>query len=264
MSYAERLQQAATRVGHVLCLGIDPDLDRLGMDLTDAEAFVEALLERVQPAALKPNSAYFEVHGSRGIAWLERLINRHRDTCPIILDAKRGDIGPSSRAYARAAFEHLRADAVTVAPYMGRDSVEPFTRYAPQHGIYVLVRTSNPGSADLQARPLGPRPIWQHLWQQLHDWPGGDHLGAVMGATAPEDLEWACEQSPRPLLIPGVGTQGGDAAQVMSLLKRTPDPKIHRVNVSSAILYAHEADKESTRLEACTRAFTRHAAQLAL
>jgi orotidine-5'-phosphate decarboxylase len=262
VTYALRLREAAARVGHILCLGLDPDLQRLPWSLERWEAHLEALLDQVQPAAIKPNAAYFEVYGSAGWSWLERLIARQRGRCPIILDAKRGDIGPSSRAYARSAFETLGADAITVSPWMGRDSLAPFLEYAPERGAYALVRTSNPGTADLQQQ-VGPEgPLWQSLYRRLPDW-CPDGLGAVVGATGPEDLQWICAQPEVPLLIPGVGAQGGEAGLVMGAL-RSREVGLHRVNVSSKILFACEDYPELEPLEASLKAFADYAQQLAL
>ena len=120
MNFHDRLRDSARSAGHILCLGIDPDLERLSMSYSQFYTYVNQLLEAVQPAAIKPNAAYFEVLGSTGWLWLEQLVRRWRGKCPIILDVKRGDIGPSSRAYARSAFERLGVDAVTVNPWMGR------------------------------------------------------------------------------------------------------------------------------------------------
>lgn len=267
MTYTERLRQSALAAGHLLCLGIDPDLERLPLTLPQWEDHVDRLLgslleQGLRPAALKPNSAYFEAHGSAGFAWLERLVAKHKAICPVILDAKRGDIGASSRAYAVAAFETIGADAVTVSPWMGRDSMAPFTSYNPDKGVYALVRTSNAGTAHLQQKTVEGQPLWQRLYGLLPQWsPSG--LGAVVGATGLEDLEWVCSQPPLPLLIPGVGAQGGEADQVMALL-RGHDPTLHRVNVSSKILYAREDYPDLSAVEASVTAFRKFSAELAL
>lgn len=252
MSYAQLLRARAREVGHLLCLGIDPDLERLPLSMTQWETYVEELLEAVQPAAIKPNGAYFEALGSAGWAWLERLIARHNQHLPIILDVKRGDIGPSSRAYARSAFDHLRAHAVTVNPWMGRDSLQPFANYLPEKGMYVLVRTSNPGHQDLQKQLVQGHPLWQELLQR--PWFPGS--GAVVGATDVADLRWVCQNLPSdcPLLIPGVGTQGGEAGAVMQAL-REGQAELHRVNVSSKILYAREDHPDLSPLDAARKAF---------
>lgn len=268
MTYCERLTDSARAAGHLLCLGIDPDFQRLPLSLPEWEKHVDDLLaallaQGLRPAALKPNAAYFESLGSAGSAWLERLVSKHRSLCPVILDAKRGDIGPSSRAYAVAAFERIGADAVTVSPWMGKDSLAPFTAFNPDRGVYALVRTSNPGTRDLQQQLVEGEPLWQRLFRDLPGWTSSSGLGAVVGATGPEDLEWVCAQPAIPLLIPGVGAQGGDAATVMRLL-RSARPELHRVNVSSKILYAHEDHPEKSPLEASVHVFQAFSEQLRL
>ncbi len=222
MSYLEKLARTDT----LLCLGLDPVPEKVG---PDPEGFLNQLLEKLEatgrwPGALKPNLAYFEQYGSKGLQMLERLLERWASKSLVILDAKRGDIGPSSKAYARALFDTWGADAVTVSPWMGWDSLEPFLDYCPKKGVYVLLRTSNPGAKDLQDH------VWERLAQQMaeHKRPG---MGAVVGATRPEDLQTAL-QLEIPLLIPGVGTQGGDIPQNLA--------SVHRVNVSSGILYAQD------------------------
>lgn len=252
--YLERLRVAADRTGTVLCLGLDPDPARLermfGRGTVDvAEGYLHDLLEALEdagewPAALKPNLAWFEQYGSAGLAALERLLDRWRDRGPVILDAKRGDIGSSSEAYARAVYDVWGADAVTVSPWMGRDSVEPFLRRAPDRGAYVLLRTSNPGAADLQGLPTDGGTVSAVLLRKLVEW----GTGAVVGATRPEELAEPARLLP--LLVPGVGSQGGSAEAVMAALAGT-DCRVHRVNVSSAILYA--GDGVEAAVAACRR-----------
>ena len=218
----------------LLCLGIDPDPSRISGDgpaLERCRRHVEKVLEAVPSvAAFKPNLAYFEQFGSPGLAWLEDLIPRLKLRAPVILDAKRGDIGPSSQAYARALFETWDADAVTVSPWMGLDSIEPFLSY--QRTVYVLLHTSNPGARDLQ------HDLWRKLLDKLcNDWkrPG---LGAVVGATKAETLAEVASVFDGPLLIPGVGSQGGDAQKTVQALGKNPWRA--RINVSSGILYADD------------------------
>ncbi len=247
MSFLDRLETGARNSGNLLCLGLDPVPERIGStEVGAAEEFLQGLLEALQaqgllPSTLKPNLAYFEQYGPPGLVLLDSLIERWSPHCLIICDAKRGDIGRSSQAYARTFFETYRADAITASPWMGRDSLAPFLEYGPDKGTYALLRTSNPGHSDLQAG------LWEDLARQLSDW-GGPHLGAVVGATSIADLRRALELvGVRPLLIPGVGTQGGSASEVMACLREQPRPGIHRVNVSSGILYAED------RLSACER-----------
>lgn len=265
MTFVERLTASARACGNLLCLGLDPVPERVeraigSAELGAVEEFLETILgglaERgLLPGTLKPNLAYFEQYGPRGMELFQRLLERWSERCMIICDAKRGDIGRSSDAYARAFFDYYRADALTVSPWMGRDSLEPFLRYGPERGVYALLRTSNPGHSDLQA------PVWEKLAGLLHDW-AGDHLGAVVGATSTADLARALELlGPRPLLIPGVGTQGGSATEVLACLGQYGDPALHRVNVSSGILYAEEGPGYLAAALAATEKFSR---QLAL
>lgn len=255
--FRQRLIRGAERTGNLLCLGLDPVPERIERVLGEgtveaAEAYLEGILQYLDqagqlPSTLKPNAAYFEQYGSQGWALLEKLMARWSSRCFIILDAKRGDIGRSSEAYARSAFEHLKADAVTVSPWMGKDSVEPFLARGPAQGSYLLLRTSNPGHQDLQ------RESWEKLASQIVTW--GPGCGVVVGATAPEDLGRALKLLPTtPLLIPGVGTQGGDGERVLELLRSQDEARVHRVNVSSGILFAGEAEPDLDYRESARRA----------
>jgi len=240
VSYLGRLEET----GSLLCLGLDPVPSRMprGFEgVEGAERFLNSFLEAAHssgllPQTLKPNLAYFEQYGWRGWKLLESLVERWGKYCLIILDAKRGDIGRSSEAYARTVFETMQADSVTLHPWMGPDSVEPFLSYSPEKGAYLLLRTSNPGGDVLQAG------LWEKLFTSIDDWDPGGTMGFVVGATRPAELTWvlANNQQGRPLLIPGVGAQGASASEVMASLQSFPGARRHRINVSSAILYAHE------------------------
>ena len=240
MSYLNRLEET----DDLLCLGLDPVPARMpsGFEgVEGAERFLNTLLEAAEsagtlPGTLKPNLAYFEQYGWRGWKLLESLVARWKDRCLIILDAKRGDIGRSSEAYAKTVFETLSGDSVTLHPWMGPDSVAPFLEFAPERGAYLLLRTSNPGGDVLQAG------AWKSLLGSIDEWDPAGSMGFVVGATKPDELSWVLERNKRgrPLLIPGVGAQGATAPEVMSALKSHPHAGRHRINVSSGILYAHE------------------------
>ena len=159
MTFSELLERSVARAGNPVCFGMDPVLSRMPAASTPEETirsfylsiFDEMDRRKVYPAAVKPNSAYYEQVSVEALLVLRELIGAARDRgIPVILDAKRGDIGKSSAAYARAAFGTMGADATTVSPYMGGDSVGPFLKVAPERGVYALLRTSNPGAADLQ------------------------------------------------------------------------------------------------------------------
>jgi orotidine-5'-phosphate decarboxylase len=270
-TYRERLLARTRLTGNTLCVGLDPVLKKLppatGRDSKPADRirrFYADLLEAMArrnlfPAAVKPNSAYFEALGLDVLAVLPTLVREYREAgMLVILDAKRGDISTSSGAYAEAAFDTFGADAVTVAPYMGSDSVGPFQDAAAQRaqgqGSYVLVRTSNPGARDFQELTVdlgdGERlPLYRVVARQVAAWDRGD-LGAVVGATAPGELEslvafWRSLGNEIPMLIPGISVggigQGGDIADVLRAIRAGGgDPALHLLNSSSGVNYAYE------------------------
>jgi orotidine-5'-phosphate decarboxylase len=235
-SYLELLRERSKATGAPVCFGLDPDPRRfpVGMPLAGEAIrdFYLNLLERIAaeqalPAVVKPNLAYFEQHTEDGASALREILDCCRRLgLPVLLDAKRGDIGASSDAYARALFEGWRADAVTVSPYMGGDSLAPFTeRCAAGKGVYVLCRTSNPGAAEVQELIVDGLPLYLRLAERIAGPWHRDGIGAVLGATAPEPLERAARlflEAGRSvaLLLPGIGTQGGEARRVAALLRR--------------------------------------------
>ncbi|GAB1385156.1 orotidine-5'-phosphate decarboxylase [Melaminivora sp.] len=242
------LQDATTRHESLLCVGLDPEPQRFPEALRgDAQriydfcaAIVDATADLV--CAFKPQIAYFAAHGAEG--QLERLMQHMRVTAPhvpIILDAKRGDIGSTAEQYAREAFERYGADAVTLSPFMGFDSVEPYLRYHGK-GAFLLCRTSNPGGDDLQAQRLASLPgqplLYEHVAQLAQGpWNRNGQLGLVVGATYPQEIARVRQLAPTlPLLIPGVGAQGGDALATVRAGLTAQGPII--VNSSRAVLYA--------------------------
>ena len=208
-SFSEHLEQLAGEAGSRLCLGLDPQASTI----EDAERECRALLDSClgECVAVKPNIAYFEQHGSAGLAVLERLRTRIGDRHLVVLDAKRGDIGSTAAAYARALFDVLGADAITVNPLMGRDSVAPFLERAGR-GVFILARTSNPGAADLlEQRLQGGEALYQRIVTTAESWKATASIGYVVGATDPSAVAEVRRLAPdAPLLLPGVGAQGGD------------------------------------------------------
>lgn len=208
MSFAERLDHCVERSGSQLCAGIDPvaataaEAERLALQL------LEGSLEHV--AAVKPNLAFFEQYGSTGYALLERLRSRVPADRVYLLDGKRGDIGSTGEAYARALFDVLGADAVTLNPLLGRDSVAPFLGRSDR-GVFLVARSSNPGAADLLDAPLaGGGPLHRRIVELGLSWDPGGAVGFVAGATNPEAIAAIRSLAPEaPLLLPGVGAQGG-------------------------------------------------------
>jgi orotidine-5'-phosphate decarboxylase len=246
MPFLDQLRAAERLNDSMLCVGLDPDPARFPGDWQGDERrihdFCAAIVEATQDlvSAYKPQIAYFAAH--RAEDQLERLvatIRRLAPQVPVILDAKRGDIGSTAEQYAKEAFERYQADAVTLSPFMGFDSLEPYLRYADK-GLILLCRTSNPGGSDLQAQQLqgsGER-VFEHVARlAAGPWNRNGQLGLVVGATFPAEIARVRELAPTlPLLIPGVGAQGGDAEATVKAGWRSDGPIV--VNSSRAVLYA--------------------------
>jgi orotidine 5'-phosphate decarboxylase subfamily 2 len=219
--YLRKLAARTAAVGTVLCLGIDPDPQQLPRGfpptLDGVERFARLLLDAAGPyaAAVKPNLAFFEAWGSAGIAALERLRALVPAELPVVLDAKRADIGSTSEHGASALFDALGADAVTVNPYLGGDAVAPYVA-RPGGFAYVLCRTSDPGSAQFQDLPVGDEVLYLHVARTVARWAPPGAVGLVVGATAPAELRRVRVAAPGlPFLVPGVGAQGGSEAAVL-------------------------------------------------
>ncbi len=216
MNFVEKLLKAARTNQSLLCIGLDPDLQMMPADISILDfnkAIIEATSDLV--CAYKPNLAFYETLGAEGFRVLEGTVACVPDQIPTIGDAKRGDIGNTARAYARSLFEMFGFDAATVNPLMGFDSLEPFIEYRDR-GVFVLCRTSNPGSADLQDQLLENGPMYEIIAKLAWDWNKYGNMGLVVGATYPEELARVRQLCPdMPLLIPGVGAQGGDLASAV-------------------------------------------------
>jgi len=255
MKFTELLAGAERTNQSMLCVGLDPEPARFPPHWRDdprrifdfCAAIVDATRDLV--IAFKPQIAYFAAQ--RAEDQLERLIAHIAKVAPqvpVILDAKRGDIGATAEQYAREAFERYRADALTLSPFMGFDSIEPYLRHADK-GLILLCRTSNPGGSDLQAQRLAAGPLLYERIAELAQgpWNRSGQLGLVVGATYPAEIARVRAIAPTlPLLIPGVGAQGGDAAATVRAGWRgsagaTVGPVI--VSVSRGILYASETDE---------------------
>ena len=242
MPFHQHLRRAWAQSDSMLCVGLDPDPARFpdavgGSVLDFCTAIVDATADVV--CAFKPQIAYFAAAGAE--ADLERLCAHIRDRHPhvlLVLDAKRGDIGSTAEQYAHEAFDRYGAHVVTVNPYLGGDSVEPFLRH-PDGGVFVLCRTSNPGSGDFQSLVADGRPIYQHVAQRVaHEWNSIGDCGLVVGATYPHELaQVRALVGDLPLLVPGVGAQGGDVeATVQAGVDSAGYGMV--INSSRAILYA--------------------------
>ena len=257
MGYLELLRDSAKERQSIVCFGLDPILESMPESLMQpreerivhyfTQIIDAALAEKRSIGALKPNYAYFAQYGFDGLRALQALISQYKGRIPIILDAKRGDIGRSSEAYAKEAYDFWNADATTVSPYMGYDSVLPFLkRCKTGRGAYILCKTSNSGSDDLQAKLTeNGKPFYLEVAKKMEKW-HVNGMGAVVGAKEPEELElvmWDFYDSKKeiPLLVPGVGAQGTSAAMVAKTLRTIwmDTFPMHRINSSSAIAYAY-------------------------
>jgi len=265
--FYDRLEQRIAACGNPVCMGMDPVLKLIPLEGTPEDKikrFYSDILEccakrNVFPAVVKPNSAYYECVSVQAMLVLQQLIADYRSAgIPVILDAKRGDIGKSSAAYANAAYDVYGADAVTVSPWMGTDSVSPFIRENSENGAYVLLRTSNKGAHDFQdmnvLRGDDPRDVASAFYSvadKIVEWDDGKgYLGAVVGATHPEELEQitaycVAKKHEVPFLIPGVsipgvpGGQGGDAKTVLNAIANGGGKrKFHVLNSSSGLNFA--------------------------
>jgi orotidine-5'-phosphate decarboxylase len=250
MNFAQSLEQAWKDNNSLVCVGLDPEPARFPATLRSSpdavfefcRAIVDATADLV--CAFKPQIAHFAAHGAEDA--LQRLIahiHAHHPGVPVILDAKRGDIGSTAQNYAIEAFDRYGADAVTVNPYLGRDSVQPFLDRADK-GVIILCRTSNPGARDLQDLAVrgtdgSERPLYQHVAETVaRDWNANGNCALVVGATYPQELaDVRSRVGDLPLLVPGVGAQGGDVAAVVANGKATDGTGL-MISSSRAILYA--------------------------
>jgi orotidine-5'-phosphate decarboxylase len=248
--FSDRLADAVERKSSQLVVGLDPVVEQMPPEVDgDLFAFCAGIVDAVAPyaVAVKPQSAFFEAHGHDGVRAFAQVCEYARSAGLIVIaDAKRGDIGSTASAYAQA-FIPL-ADAVTVNPYLGSDSVEPFLDACRREGagIFCLVKTSNPGSADVQDVALADgRKLWQHVADLVRGWGeelvgerGLSAVGAVVGATFPREVAEARELLPRAvLLLPGIGAQGGSPAEVAAAFASGPASAL--VSASRSVIYAY-------------------------
>lgn len=225
--YREKLERRVEESRSHLCVGLDP---RPELMFTDPKHFLAQVVEETAAfaAAYKPNAAYFEAMGLEGMHLLEYILERIPSDIPVIFDGKRGDIGETQKYYARACFEVLGADAVTLNPYMGRDCLEPMLEYADR-GLYLLCVTSNAGAEDLQLKRADGRYVFEWIQDMIGD---NEQAGLVVGLTQATD-EILSKIRDVPLLLPGMGAQGGDIQALSAQNRKAP----MLVNVSRGILY---------------------------
>ncbi len=242
MNFVEKLEKISRQNRSLLCIGLDPDPELIPPGITVYEfnkAIIEATSDLV--CAYKPNFAFYEALGAEGMEALKRTIKSIPAHIISIGDAKRNDIGNTAKSYAKALFDVFGLDAATINPILGFDAVEPFLQYE-EKGVILLCRTSNSGAADFQSllcqTGKGLRPLFEVVAAKAQDWNTRGNIGLVVGATYPEELKLIREQHPHlPLLIPGIGTQGGD---LMTTVKYGVSPRGDRaiINSSRQIIYA--------------------------
>jgi len=245
-TFFARLDRRAKEIDSLLCVGLDPHPEDLPEMTGDAaKAFCLRLIEATKEFALayKPNAAFFEALGPEGWEALQSVIRAVPDEIPVILDAKRGDISSTAQAYARSAFEILGADAITLSPYLGYDSLTPFMEDATK-GIFLLCKTSNPGSVDLQDLPLGGHYRLMMVYEKIaglaSEWGTYGNLGLVVGATFPDALRRVRQMAPDQwFLAPGLGAQGGDLVTALEAGLREDGLGL-LINVSRGISRAND------------------------
>ncbi len=269
MKFKEKLLLAADTNESWLCVGLDPDPVKIpaefGSGATAVKGFCEAVIDATCDlvCAYKPNAAFFEALGPQGWEVLIQTVKSVPANIPVILDFKRGDIGNTAQMYARSAYDTIGADAVTLSPYLGRDSIEPFLKYSDK-GTFILCLTSNPSASELQKKiimledpPSGmnlpaqskaksfaeffrisTRELYVYIAQLSMEWNSNDNIGLVVGATAPRELEAVRKLvgNDVPILIPGVGTQGGDLESAVKA-GSSDGGKLAIINISRDIIY---------------------------
>ena len=242
MIFIDKLNAAAAKNRSLVCVGLDTDpaLIPSGMSVVDFnKAIIDATADFV--CAYKPNIAFYEAQGETGLDALRKTIAHVPKDIPVILDAKRGDIGNTAQAYAKAVFEKMNCDAVTVSPYLGFDSMEPFLNYKDK-GVIIICRTSNKGSSDFQSLPCQfegkTMPLYEIVALKASRWNTNQNIVLVVGATYPEELKNIRQAHPDiPILIPGVGAQGGDLELSVRYGVDTHNRGII-INSSRGIIYA--------------------------
>jgi orotidine-5'-phosphate decarboxylase len=242
MNAFEKLTGILNKTRSYLCVGLDSEFAKLPPNLRKNPHGIFEFNRRIIEAtsdfasAYKINFAFYEEFGSAGFDILHKTIDLIPENIFTIGDAKRGDIGNTSRLYAKSVFEYFRLDSITVSPYMGFDSISPFLEYTDKM-VFVLALTSNKGSADFQRLESEGKPLFIHVIEKAKSWTNSNNLGFVAGATHPDEISLIRQYAPsEPLLIPGIGTQGGDVEGVLAAIEGTPA----LINVSRDIIFTSQ------------------------
>jgi len=248
MSYFERLRALAKDRDTMLCVGLDPDPERIAGGAVGALRHCREVVRQTEEhvCCYKPNSAFWEQYGPDGWKALLELRAEASET-PFLFDGKRGDMGNTMRAYALTVFRTLDMDAATVNPYLGADSLEEFTGYEDR-GVYVVCRSSNPGATDLQHLDAGGRPLYAHVAEMAERLNTHGNVGLVVGATAPNEIAEVRRASQLPFLIPGIGAQGGDLEGSVRAAWNG-DPASCLVSASRSVVFAEQPSREAAMLK---------------
>lgn len=246
MKFIDKLLNAARKNNSLVCVGLDSDIEKIPQHLShefENQAVLE-FNERIIDAtkdlvcAYKSNIAFYELLGPEGAEILKKTRDYIPSDIPVIIDAKRGDVANTAKAYAKSLLKIYDFDAVTVNPYLGYDAVEPFLEYK-EKGIFVLCRTSNPGSGDIQDLECNGRPLYQTVAQKIKEWNDSENIGVVAGATFPEELKVIREIVGEgvPILIPGIGKQSGEIEKSVES-GTNADGELAIINSSRGIIFA--------------------------
>ncbi|HEY6876246.1 MAG TPA: orotidine-5'-phosphate decarboxylase [Candidatus Dormibacteraeota bacterium] len=248
MPFFERLRVLAKERRTMLCVGLDPDPERIDGAAAGALRHCREVARQTEEHAccFKPNSAFWEQYGPDGWKALLELHEEFSET-PFLLDAKRGDMGNTMKAYAHAVFKTLAMDGATVSPYFGVDSLQEFTRYEDR-GVYVVARSSNPGAEDLQHLESGREPLFLHVAAMAQRANEHDNVGLVVGATAPPAIADVRRVSQLPFLVPGVGAQGGDVGASVRAAYNG-DPASCLISSSRAILFDRNPSRAAAGIQ---------------
>jgi len=257
MTFQQKLDAAIEKNNSLLCVGLDSDIEKLPEKFKSEKypqfTFNKWIVDQTADlvCAFKPNTAFYEARGIRGVEELKLTCDYIRTTypnIPIILDAKRGDIGNTNRGYVKFAFEYLQVDAITIQPYLGREAIEPFLEQKNK-GIIILCRTSNPGAGELQDLKVGNEPFYIVLAKKIiNDWNKNGNCMLVIGATYPEELaEIRKIAGDMIFLVPGIGAQGGDLESTMKFGLNS-QKKGMIINSSRGIIFAENPKEEARKL----------------
>jgi len=249
MDWKEKLHTITQTNNSILCVGLDSDFDKIPKTLKESSKhplldFNKAIIEATKDlvCAYKLNMAFYEVLGKKGMSDLEHTVRLIPKNIFIILDGKRNDIGNTAQKYAQSLFDTYKADAITINPYLGKDGIQPFLDYKDKCS-FILCRTSNPSARDFQDLTIASRPLYQVVAEKIKEWNTNQNCGAVVGATYPEELKTVRTilGNDIPILIPGIGKQGGDLEKTVKNGTNTSGD-MALINSSREIIFAGEGD----------------------